>query len=967
LNLTKELSAASPARGMEIRPVADTITVNMAPNLPPYSLRCLLALPACLSGAAAAAADYEKDVRPVLESRCYDCHGEDKQKNGLRLDSVQGILKGSDSGEPLFLRGSSADSLLIRMVTSTDPLHMMPPKGDRLAPEQVATLKAWIDGGAKMPGEAEVAESLKLKTDHWSFRPVKRPAVPQTGAPSVKNAVDEFVLAKLKEQGLTPSAEADRRTLIRRLYLVMHGMPPAPEEVEAFVKDARPDAWKHLVEKVLASPRYGERWARHWMDVVRYADTNGFETNRERKTAYHYRDWIIESFNTDKPYDQFVREQIAGDALGADAATGFLVAGTYDIVKSPDPALTLMQRQEELADMVNTTGTAFIGLTMGCARCHNHKFDPILQKDYYAMQAIFAGVNHGERPIRRKADEASAAQLAALRTEEAAKQTALSALREKAAQAVMTAQGKKRPAVNVRENVESFAAVEAVAVKFTIMACTGGEPCIDELEVYDESGKNVALAAGGAVAKASGSLAGFPIHQLEHLNDGQVGNGRSWISNTAGSGWVEISFPAKARITRIVWGRDRNAQFQDRLATAYRIEAATAPDKWVTVGSSEDREPFKGAESPDAFLSRLSAGDAETARRLQKEIAEVQTRMREVSGNTSAWIGTFNQPDKTRRLYRGEPMQPREVVVPDALTVTGSLGMKVDEPEQQRRVKFANWVTSPQHPLTARVMVNRIWHYIFGHGIVDTPSDFGLNGARPTHPELLDWLADEFVKSGWSVKHVQRLILLSAAFQRSSSPDGPSDAAFTQNRDRDADGLYLWRFTPRRQEAEAIRDATLTVSGSMDLKMGGPGFYLMDVVEENVMHYFVKEKFTPAEFRRMVYQFRIRQTTDSVFSSFDCPDGGQVMPKRSRSNTPLQALNLFNSSFVLQQADLLAARLKKDAGDSPEAQADRAFALFYNRPPDAWEREQCAAMIRSEGLPSFCRAMYNSSEFLFVF
>ncbi len=911
-----------------------------------------------------AAVDFDQDVRPVLADRCFDCHGEDKQKNGLRLDTVTGILKGSDSGEPLYLKGSSADSLIIRMVTSTDPAHQMPPKGDRLTAAQVQILRDWIDSGAKVPGEAEAAKSLQLKTDHWSFQPVVRPEVPRTGDVRVKNAVDEFLTAKLKEQGLTLSPPADPRTLIRRLHLVMHGLPPAPEEVEAFVEACRGEqrdaAWSALVEKALASPRRGERWARHWMDVVRYADTNGFETNRERKTAYHYRDWIISAFNADMPYDQFVREQIAGDAFGADAATGFLVAGTYDIVKSPDINLTLMQRQDELADMVNTTGTAFMGLTMGCARCHNHKFDPIPQKDYYAMQAVFAGVNHGERTLRRKLSDTDAAQLAALKTEEAAKETALAALREKAARSVMTAQGKKRPPVNVRENVESFPAVEAVSVRFTIDACTGGQPCLDELEVYDESGRNVALAAGGAVAKASGTLPGYEIHKLEHLNDGQVGNSRSWISNTAGTGWVEITFPAKARINRIVWGRDRNAQFADRLATAYRIEALTAGGGATVVASSEDREPFKGVESPDAFLARLSAEDAADARRLRSDLSALQARITELNGSATAWIGTFSQPDKTHRLYRGEPMQKREVVAPDALSVTGSLGMSVDEPEQQRRVKFANWITSPQHPLTARVMVNRIWHYIFGHGIVGTPSDFGLNGARPTHPELLDWLADEFVKSGWSVKHIQRLILMSAAFRQSSAPNEKAAAI-------DGDGHYLWRFTPRRLEAEAIRDNTLAVSGALDLKMGGPGFYLMDVVEENVMHYFAKEKFTPAEFRRMVYQFRIRQTTDSVFSSFDCPDGGQVMPKRSRSNTPLQALNLFNSSFVLQQADLLAARLTREAGGAPEAVAGRAFALFYGRPPDAWERDQCIAMIKAEGLVSFCRALYNTSEFLFVF
>ncbi len=903
------------------------------------------------------AADFEKDIRPIFEDRCYDCHDADKQKGKLRLDEVVGILKGGDSGEPVFVRGKSAESSIIKHVTSENPKDMMPPKGDRLTTGQVGLLKAWIDAGAGMPGEAEAAESLKLKTDHWSFQPVKRPAVPVSGDAFVKNEVDEFILAKLKDKGLAPSAPADRATLIRRLYLVMLGLPPSPGEVEGFAKDERPDAYARLVDAVLASPRYGERWARHWMDVVRYADTNGFETNRPRPTAWPYRDWIIQSFNADKPYDQFVREQLVGDALGADAATGFLVAGTYDIVKG-DPLLNATQRQDELTDMVNTTSTAFMGLTVGCARCHNHKFDPILQKDFYALQAVFAGVNHGERALRKKMDAGAEAELAAAKSAEAAKLAELEVFRKKAA-TVAGAGKPQRPPVNAKMNEETFAPVDALSVKFSISATSGSEPCIDELEIYDETGQNLALAAKGARPSASGTLPGYAIHKLEHLNDGQTGNQRSWIASGRPA-WVRIDFPAKVRIQRIVWGRDRDGGFNDRIATQYVIEAAAEPDKWVKVASSDNRQPFSGAADPNTFLASLSSEDAAAARKVQAGLAEVRSRIAAISGSQTAWLGTFAQPGPTNRLYRGEPMQKREVVAPDALAVLATLGMAVDEPEQQRRVKLAAWLTSPQHPLTARVMVNRLWHYIFGTGIVDTPGDFGKNGTPPSHPELLDWLADEFVRSGWSIKHMQRTILLSAAFQQGSAPRADAIQA-------DAGGRLLWRYTPRRLEAEAIRDAMLSVSGAMDLKMGGPGFSLMNIVEENVMHYFAKEKYSPAEFRRMVYQFRIRQTTDSVFSSLDCPDGGQVMAKRSRSNTPLQALNLFNSTFVLQQSELLAARLKQEAGDSPEAQVDKAFALFYARPADDWERGQSAGMIRQLGLPAFCRALYNSSEFLFIF
>ena len=917
----------------------------------------LAALPALAAAALPPPPDFTADILPLLQKHCTDCHDADQAKGQLRLDEVRGILQGGNSGEPLFVRGQSADSLIIKRVTSENPKEHMPNKGESLAPAEVALLRAWIDAGAAMPGEAAAAASLKLTTDHWSFQPVQLPPIPRSDDPFARQAIDAFVLAKLQSKALAPSPPADRPTLLRRLTLVAHGLTPSPAQVQAFVQDPRPDAYERLVDEALASPRYGERWARHWMDIARYADTNGFETNRPRPNAWPFRDYLIAAFNDDKPYDQFIREQLAGDALGQDAATGFLVAGTYDIVKG-DPTLNAMQRQDELADMVNTTGTAFMGLTMGCARCHNHKFDPILQKDYYAMQAVFAGVNHGERPIRQPQSEAAAKEGAALAAAESAQAAHLETFRQKAA-AAASPSAPLLPPVNAQRNEESFPALETSAVRFTIAASSAAEPGLDELEIYDASGQNVALATRGAIPTASGTLPGYPAHQLQHLNDGLTGNEHSWIAS-APTGWVQIDFPAPTRIQRLVWGRDRSGAFQDRLAIRYQIEARGPSGSWIPLANSEARAPFAGPADPAAFLAKLSPADAAAARAALQDLAATRSRLAALRGSQNGWIGTFTQPDKTYRLYRGELLQKREVVAPDSLTVLGSLGLAVDAPEQQRRLQLAQWIASPQNPLTARVLVNRLWHYIFGHGIVDTPGDFGINGARPTHPELLDWLAHEFVQSGWSIKHIQKLILLSQTFQQTSTPRAAAQEI-------DADGRFLWRYTPRRLEAEAIRDSILSVAGTLDPHMGGPGFFLQEVVEENVMHYFPKEKYTPAEFRRMVYLFRIRQATDSVFGSFDCPDGGQIMSKRSRSNTPLQALNLFNSTFVLQQADLLSARLRREAGDSPEAQTALAFALCSARSPDAWELAESAAMIRAQGLPSFCRALFNSSEFLFLF
>jgi hypothetical protein len=498
-----------------------------------------------------------------------------------------------------------------------------------------------------------------------------------------------------------------------------------------------------------------------------------------------------------------------------------------------------------------------------------------------------------------------------------------------------------------------------MAVRFTIRATNGAEPSLDELEVFDPSGKNVALASSGAKPSASGTLAGYEIHKLEHLNDGQVGNNRSWISNTAGKGWVRIDFATPMTIEKVGWGRDRNQQFRDRVATDYSLEVLLEGDNWKEVASSADREPF-GPEDPKAFLKRLSPEEAAEGGRLLDQVAEARRRISELTDGLNAWLGTFSQPPEIHRLHRGDHTLPREVVPPGGLEVFGDLAMAANEPEQQRRLKLANWLASRDNPLTARVMVNRIWHYVFGAGLVDTPSDFGGNGVPPTHPELLDWLADEFVESGWSVKHLQRLILKTRAFRQSSAPRAEGLRA-------DAAARLLWRYPPRRLEAEAIRDCVLASSGVLDLTMGGPGFFLQKVEVDNVYRYFPKEEFGPPEFRRMVYLNRIRQEQDPVFGSFDCPSGNQVTPKRARSNTPLQALNLFNSPFILQQAEFLARRLRAEAGEDVDAQVRQAFQLTVARTPDAFELQTSRKMIQEHGLEAFCRALFNTSEFLFLF
>lgn len=906
---------------------------------------------------------FTERVTPILEEHCVECHGADKRKNGLRLDGVEGLVRGGDSGEPLFQAGDADGSYLMRRILSRDPKDRMPPRGDRVSEGDAAILRRWIAAGARMPGAERIASEQRIKTDHWSFQPVRR----VENGKRDSAAIDEFVRQRLASRGLNLSPRADRRTFLRRLSLVVHGIPPTPEEVSAFVTDQSEDAYERLVERALSSPRFGERWARHWMDVVRYADTDGFERNVERKTAYPYRDYLVESFNQDKPYDVFIREQIAGDMLGCDAATGFLVAGPFDSVKSQDKNLVEMQRQEELADMVNTTGTAVMGLTLGCARCHNHKFDPIPQKDYYAIQAVFAGVLHGERPLREKRSAEREAEIALVRRELAAKTGRLNAMRAKAQGLAATKQqmgagsGDVRAAVTARLNEDLFEGVETAAVRFTILRSSGGAPCLDELEVFTTEGRNVALVSEGGKASASGTIAGYAIHRVEHLNDGKYGNARSWIAD-APTGWVRVDFSKPERINRVVWSRARDGGFGDRVPLEYTVEVLGSGGMWKRVSNHVGRAPFEGEKGGalakgDSALANLPREERDEANGLKKEIETLTTRLAEVEEN--ARVGRFTPaPARTHRLYRGEPGQPREEVAPSGLSVLGAPVLGMDEPDSQRRLKFSEWITSKDNPLTARVMVNRIWHYVFGTGIVDTPSDLGANGGRPTHPELLDWLADEFVRSGWSVKHVLRLVLNTEVFRQDS---GPVEEALA----KDADGRYLWRFTPRRLEAEAIRDSILAASGSLDLTMGGPGFPLLDVVLENVRHYFPKESFSEKEFRRMVYMFRVRAAQDSVFGAFDCPDGGSVMARRSRSNTPLQALNLFNSNFVMQQAELLAERLRKIP--LADDQVRSAFVRFYAREPDSFELDASLRMLKKEGLVALSRALFNTSEFLFVF
>ncbi len=1007
---------------------------------------CSVAAIACLVSAGAAfaadqlppaattAVDFTRDVQPIFAKYCVSCHGAEKQKAKLRFDQQASVVAGGESGEPTYVVGKSAESHLIKLVAGVNKNEVMPPKGDRLSAAEVGILRAWIDQGAKWADGAAPSATpgaSMQRGDHWSFQPVKRPAAVDPAklkhAGFVRNPIDGFIVEALEAKGLSPSPQADPATLIRRAYLILTGLPPTAKEVEAFAAPFTPSpphpltpprhegvtGWRGegvkefdaLIDKLLASPRYGERWARHWLDVVRFAETNGFETNTPRPNAYHYRDYVIRAFNENKPFDRFLKEQLAGDAFGEDAATGFLVGGSYDVVRSPDVVLTRNQRANELHDMVSVTGSAMLGLTTGCARCHNHKFDPVSQQDYYAMVGVFAGVNHGDRAIRMPSDGNKEKQIAALREKIAASRAELAKYEAKLPP--------RRLPVNAKENEETFAPMQAKFVRFTAEATnSGAEPCIDELEVYATPAAgpggqsvNVALASAGAKATSSGNYAGNPKHQLKHINDGKYSNDFSWISNQAGKGWVQIEFASPASINRIVWGRDRTEFYKDRVAISYKIEASPDGKAWAVVGTSDTRMPFgkEAAEITAARFAGLPADELAIATKLVAEAQSYEQQIAAMSTKASAYAGSFSQPGPTKRLFRGDPMEEREEVLPGAVASLGS-PLKVDgkTPEQQRRLALADWIASKDNPLTARVMVNRIWLWHFGEGLVATPSDFGKMGAKPSNAKLLDWLADEFVRSGWDVKHIQKLIVTSATWQQSSDPRQGRNAKGTEGRrdegtkgqgnnpptaigdpqpssnpksqipnpksalDIDADSRLLWRFPPRRLEAEIIRDNILAVAGTLDLTMGGPGWNAFKANDNYVRVYTPKESWGPGDWRRMVYMYKVRMEHDSTFGAFDCPDAGQPTDKRGRSTTALQALNLLNSEFVIQQADLLAGRIEKEAGKDADKQIRAAFQLCFGRTPDAEETSAASSLVGKHGLKALCRAMMNANEFLFV-
>jgi hypothetical protein len=873
----------------------------------------------------------------------------------------------------------------------------------KMPPDNVLTdaekdvIRDWIASGSAYTREPLAQAEAKNRLP-WSFDPIKQYPIPTSRFDSLSsNPLDRFLFARLQKAGLSPSPLAGRRTLLRRVSIDLTGLPPTPAEIDAFLADKSPNAYEKVVDRLLASPRYGERWGRHWLDVVRYGESNGYEQNHLRANAWPYRDYVIRSFNQDEPYNQFITEQIAGDIVGRgnpdiEPATGFLVAGIHDTVGNRTEEGTRQQRANDLDDIAATTGVTFLGVSLNCARCHDHKFDPIPTRDYYRLTAVFSGVHHGERqlsprPLARELQVKLDKAKADLAQNEEARRALLRIGRSRLSRANS---GIREP-VNSYHNEDSFAPVQARFVRFTITATnTGSEPCLDELEVYGaaQGGADLALSSAGGRATASSLLPGYDIHQISHLNDGLHGNAHSWVSNQPGAGWAQIELRRVTTVARVVWARDAEKKLTDRVPTGYRIEVSMDGAAWQQVASSADRSTDENRFSNDKIRMALNADQRDQLALLDKSRGELTKIADSLSPAEMAYCGTFDAPEPIHILPQGDVMRPGALVTPGALSlipglpgdfptsvmVKGSSGASVrlaasnsgpapykltSTDASNPRILLANWICDSRNPLTSRVIVNRLWEWHFGHGIVDTPSDFGNMGSLPSHPELLDWLASDFMSQGWKLKRLQRMIVTSYAYRQSS---GVIPAALT----KDADNRLVWHMPLRRMEAEAVRDSVLDVSGKLDLAAaGGPGYQLFKYSVMNVAIFEVRDDQGPDTWRRGVYQIPARGIRDELLGAFDCPDSSERAANRSSTTTALQSLSMLNGMFINQQAGFFADRVRSVAPRSSEQQVRAAFELAFGRLPTQAEFAAASALVHADGLETLCRGLYNANEFLY--
>ena len=869
-------------------------------------------LSASLTGAVSQSSEPEKvsftdEVLPLFQQKCHHCHGSAEQNSGLDLRTRADVLRGGLQG-PALVPGEPQESRLYRRVAGLEEPSM--PLDSRLSRDEVETLRRWIAEGAEW-GTKPIAGTVSSNKggeqitrgdrDWWSFQKVVRPPVPRgEAADRNRNPVDAFLMRALQKQGIQPAPRADRRTLIRRASLDLLGLLPPPESVTAFLIDESEDAFERLVDTLLDSPHYGERWGRHWLDVARYGDSGGYEHDFDYPNAWRYRDYVINAFNEDKPYDQFIREQLAGDELDEVSfesliATGFnRVMATVGYREKDNP----QYRYTYLNDMITTTSRGFMGLSVECARCHDYKFDPIPQLDYYRMMAIFFPYVKYDHPL------VSAQDVAAHQVSEAG-------IRER------TASLKQR----ISEITEPY---KKIAWE-------------KELAEYPEE---IQIAVRTPESQRA------PGQQL--LAD-QV------LAAAGVRGYDELISPGDQALIEKLTREIRNIQKElEPLPVAMGVRDGDyrfAPD-----GAGDEVQPGKG----------------------DREFYNFE--------------GTFlPQPDRpyvppqAHFLPTANYHNKGPAVEPGFLQVIGGGGdfptARVPSSRARtsgRRRALAEWIVSRDHPLTARVMVNRIWHHHFGRGIVSTPSNFGLMGQLPSHPALLDWLASEFMQKGWSVKTMHRLIMTSEAYQMSSSH------YTTENHEKDRENIYLWRYPQRRLEAEAIRDIILAGSGKLNLRTGGKPFF--PPVPKRVVESFNKGRWDvheegPEVWRRSVYSYWKRGMRYPLFDVFDLPNLQVTCERRTTTTVPTQALTLLNNQFVLEQARYFAERAALGAGQAPADQVKLAYQIALSRDPGELELDNNLSFLRRQrsyhagretadpdldALADLCHVLLNLNEFVYI-
>ena len=892
--------------------------------------------------------NFEDDILPLFEDYCIDCHGPDKQKSGFRVDRRVHLLKGGDSGLPAVIPMNPGKSYMIEVIKSDDPEIGMPPKGGKLFDDEVELLEQWIAEGAVWPGQME--DKIEEGTDHWAFQSVERPAIPQKS----DNPIDAFLNQRLEDEGIPINKKTDPLSLIRRASMVLTGLPPQPSRVADFLVDYKENseqAYTVLVDELLASPHFGERWAQHWLDVIRWAETNGSESNLYRKLAWVYRDYVIRVFNQDVPYDEFIRQQLAGDGMGVGEALGFLVAGPHvpAATVGQEPSAIRQARADRMDEIMQTVGASMLGVTMSCARCHNHKFDPISIQDYYSMTAVFQDIEFGSRfpefsdehPRKTKANEI---------WKDIAKNR--SKIRKKTTTWEEDWGGYKEV---------HWKPLEVVGLRLNFWS---GYVGLDEVEIFGLPAENINLANASNGTKVKTDLAfaqqgdRFPVTRVI---DGKYGTQRwqaSYNKEKKQNPWLEFTFEKPVKVGRLRMSSNREYYFEtDYLEQKnkfnfdkFLVNVKLVDGSWEEIASIQKIRDFMKREK--------SVGDA------VGEINHLAYKLSE-EGPRPSFVGNFIQPKITHVLHRGSPENPRDIVPPAAPKIlSGDLGVDNTASGRARRAEFAEWMVGKKNPLTARVMANRIWQHVFGAGLVVTGGDFGRAGAPPSHPELLDWIATEFSNPSrpegtpWSMKELIRIFVTSDAFQRSNQP---SDIGL----EKDATSSLLWRFPPRRVEAEVIRDGILLASGKLNRKMGGRSYRIHNI-KKTYAQWEVLNNFGPETWRRMIYQERMRRVDDQIFTAFDFPDCGQVRAKRPVSTTPLQALNLMNSDFVVDQAKHLATRAMNESNANLKASVIRVFELIFSRKPMKEELNASLQIAKDRGLEIVCRALINSNEYAFL-